>query len=360
VLSKAPIISMAMPLATPIGVRPHSTTGRPGGAVDAHPTGVFGGMARRDATDHLPTIDQTPAGESGPGDHVRFGRVGLGAMPLSERGRPDRWQAKETIHAALDAGVRLIDTADAYCLDRTDVGHNEILVAEALASWDGPRADVVVASKGGHIRDDEGNWDVDGRPSHLRSAALASRDRLGVDRIRLYQFHRPDPSVPFEQSVEAVAELQRDGIIEHVGLSNVSVEQLESACAIVRVASVQNELSPYVCGSMDVVAWCHRNDVPFLAWAPLGGAARAGGMENDPAVVAFAEVAVELGVSTQRVVLAWLLSLSPAVTVIPGARRVASIVDSVAAADLQLDGETSARLDLAVQQRNSRQAPPRS
>lgn len=301
-------------------------------------------MARRDATDHI---------------RLELGRVGLGAMPLSERGRPDRWQAKETIHAALDAGVRLIDTADAYCLDRTDTGHNEVLVAEALRSWHGPADEVVVATKGGHIRDDDGNWDVDGRPSHLRAAALASRERLGVERVRLYQFHRPDPTVSFEQSIEALAELRRDGVVEHVGLSNVTVEQLDAASAIVPIDAVQNELSPYACASMDVVAWCHRHAVPFLAWGPLGGAARAQRLTLDPAVTTFADVAAELGVSTQRVVLAWVLSLSPAVTVIPGARRAASILDSVAAAELLLDGETSARLDLAVQQRNT-QAPPRS
>ncbi|HEY4610324.1 MAG TPA: aldo/keto reductase, partial [Ilumatobacteraceae bacterium] len=148
-----------------------------------------------------------------------FGRIGFGAMHLSERGRPARAEAIETIHTALDCGARLVDTADAYCRHAGETGHNEVLVAEAVSAWNGDRSSVTVATKGGHVRDRYGRWDVDGRPQHLMEAARASRQRLGVDTITLYQFHRPDPSVDFLSSVEALAQLQRHEVVSRVGLS---------------------------------------------------------------------------------------------------------------------------------------------
>src|SRR3954469_19199975 len=175
---------------------------------------------------------------------VGLGRIGFGAMHLSESGRPPRPEAIDTIHTALDNGAVLVDTADAYCQHVGGTGHNEVLVAEALAAWSGDRSRVTIATKGGHVRDRYGRWDVDGRPQHLIAAALASRERLGVDSIALYQFHRPDPSVPFRSSVEALAQLQRDGVVERVGLSNVDVAKVETALDVIHIASVQNELSP--------------------------------------------------------------------------------------------------------------------
>src|SRR3954451_10124353 len=140
-------------------------------------------------------------------------------MHLSERGRPSRPEAIDTIHTALDRGARLVDTADAYCQHAGETGHNEVLVAEALVAWTGDQSTVTVATKGGHVRDRDGRWDVDGRPQHLIAAALATRERLRVEAIALYQFHRPDPSVPFSSSVETLAQLQRDGVVTRVGLS---------------------------------------------------------------------------------------------------------------------------------------------
>ena len=134
--------------------------------------------------------------------------IGLGGMPLSIEGRPDdRGRCLATVHAALDAGVTLIDTADAYHLDSSDVGHNETLVAEALATYGGDVSDVLVATKGGHTRPGGGDWDIDGSPEHLRAACDASLKRLGVEAIGLYQHHRPDPTVPYADSIGALAEL---------------------------------------------------------------------------------------------------------------------------------------------------------
>ena len=272
---------------------------------------------------------------------VKVSAVGLGAMPLSLAGRPDEAQALRTIHAALDAGVTLIDTADAYCLDDPDVGHNERLIAKALAAWPG-RDGVLVATKGGHTRPG-GDWDLDGRPEHLKRACDASLHALGVEAIGLYQFHRPDPKVPFTESVGALAELQAAGKVRMVGLSNVSVDQIEQARRIVEVASVQNEFSPRFRRSEGELAWCAAHGIAFLPWSPLGGIGRGGVLGQRHA--AFAEVAGSHGVSPQRVALAWELAKAPVVIPIPGASRPETITDSAAAATLRLDGDDLRRLD---------------
>ena len=263
-------------------------------------------------------------------------RVGLGAMPLSTQGRPDRAQAVMTVHAALDAGVRMIDTADAYCLSSVDVGHNESLIAEAIATWGGPSDKVVVATKGGHVRDVDGAWQTNGRREHIAAAARASRQRLGIAAIPLYYLHRPDPAVPFIESVGALATLRDQGVIQAAGLSNVDVRQLVAAAEIVPIAAVQNSFSPYDTSSVPVVEWCHDRSIPFVAWAPLGGAQRVRSIGSDRETAGHARVAAAHGVSVAQAVLAWVLAFSPVMVVIPGARRVASIVDAVAAASLEL------------------------
>src|ERR671933_2567577 len=165
--------------------------------------------------------------------------IGLGAMPMSLRGRPDEERSVRTIHAALDAGVNLIDTADAYCIDEHEVGHNERLIAKALA---GRRDGVIVATKGGHTRPG-GAWAVDGSPAHLRAACEASLRALDTDRIDLYQLHRPDPNVPYEESIGAIKELQDEGKVRWIGISNANLEQIELATSIAEIAAVQNQLS---------------------------------------------------------------------------------------------------------------------
>jgi aryl-alcohol dehydrogenase-like predicted oxidoreductase len=261
--------------------------------------------------------------------------IGLGAMPMSLSGRPPEERSIRAIHAALDAGVNLIDTADAYCVDDTDVGHNERLIAKALR---GRRDGVIVATKGGHTRPG-GAWELDGRPEHIKAACEASLKALETDWIDLYQFHRPDPDVPYAESIGAFKELHDEGKVRWVGVSNANVDQIELAASIVDVVAVQNQLSLEYTSPIGKgeVEHCEQHGIAFLAWSPLGGIPRAGeAAGRHHAVRAAAEAH---GVSPQRVALAWLLSLSPAVIPIPGASRPESIEDSVQAVELELNAE---------------------
>ena len=269
--------------------------------------------------------------------------IGFGAMPLSVDERPPRAQGIRALHAALDAGVTLIDTADAYCRDATDIGHNEALVAEALSAWSGDRDSVVVATKGGHVRGGDGSWSVNGRPDYLRQACEASLRCLGVDRIDLYQLHRPDPDVPVAESVGALAELQAEGKVDQVGVSNLNIEQLDEARKVVEVVSVQNEFSPAFTTSAPEIDYAAQHGLSFLAWSPLGGMGAAAGLGDR--FPAFDDVADQLGVSPQQVALAWELDRSPAVIPIPGASRPETILDSIAAADLRLSDDQRRALD---------------
>jgi aryl-alcohol dehydrogenase-like predicted oxidoreductase len=260
--------------------------------------------------------------------------IGLGEMPLSLKGRPDEDRAIRTIHAALDAGVNLIDTADAYAYDDTDIGHGERLIAKALR---GRRDGVIVATKGGHTRNGQA-WEVDGRPEHIRAACEASLRALETDRIDLYQYHRPDPGVPYAETIGAFKELQDEGKVRWIGVSNANVRQLEEALSIVDLVSVQNQLalnftSPIAKGE---VRFATERGLAFLPWSPLGGIGRAGGTERVEPVTRAAEAH---GVSPQQVVLAWLLALSPVVIPIPGSSRPETIEDSARAAELALSDE---------------------
>jgi aryl-alcohol dehydrogenase-like predicted oxidoreductase len=270
------------------------------------------------------------------------GAIGLGAMLLSIAGRSPEDQAIRTVHAALDAGVTLIDTADAYCLGGDEMGHNERLIRKALDAWPGDRDRVLVATKGGHTRPGR-EWGLDGRPEYLRAACEASLAALGVEAIGLYQFHRPDPRVPFVESVGALAELQAAGKVRMVGLSNVSVDQLQQARQLVQVASVQTEFSPRFRRSEGELAFCAAQRIAFLPWSPLGGIGRGGSLGRRHR--AFAEVAEAHGVSPQQVALAWELAKAPVVIPIPGASRPETITDSAAAATLRLSADDLARLD---------------
>jgi aryl-alcohol dehydrogenase-like predicted oxidoreductase len=273
---------------------------------------------------------------------LKVGAIGLGEMPMSLAGRPDEARSIRTIHAALDAGATLIDTADAYCRDGSEVGHGERLVAKALAAWPGDRDRVLVATKGGHTRPGR-EWGLDGRPEYLRQACEASLRALGVEAIGLYQFHRPDPKVPFTESVGALAELQAAGKVRLVGLSNVGVDQIDQARRLVDVASVQNEFSPRFRRSEGELAFCAARRIAFLPWSPLGGIGR--GRDLGGRHRAFAEVAEAHGVSAQQVALAWELAKDPVVIPIPGASRPETIADSLAAATLRLSDDDLARLD---------------
>lgn len=296
---------------------------------------------------------------------LRVSAVGLGAMPLSIEGRPDEGRAMATVHAALDAGVTLLDTADSYHLPGDEPGHNERLVARALATYGGDTADVLVTTKGGRGRPADGSWTVTGSPRHLKSAAEASLKRLGVEAIGLYQLHKPDPAVPFEESVGALRDLLDEGKIRYAGISNTNTGQIRRAHALLgdRLVSVQNRYSPAVRDSEPELRLCAELGLAFLPWSPLGGISRssldgpsrrlppedaghATGPTHGNGLDAFHAVARERGVSPQQVCLAWLLARSPVVVPIPGASRPGTIRDSAGAADLELTPEEVARLEV--------------
>lgn len=260
--------------------------------------------------------------------------VGLGAMPLSISGRPDEAKAVRVIHEALDAGMTFIDTADVYCLDETDYGHNERLVARALADRPGARDAVLVATKGG-LRRPGGDWTTDGRPEHLRQACEASLRALETDCIELYQLHAPDPEVPFAESVGALAELQSEGKIRHVGLSNVEIGHVEEARAEATIVSVQNRCNVFDRAAFEngLVAHCEEHGIAFLAHSPVGGHH---GRERTPLDPTLGAVAERHGVTPYQVCIAWLLHRSDVMLPIPGASRAESAWSSAAAASLQL------------------------
>ncbi|MFD8733316.1 aldo/keto reductase [Streptomyces sp. NPDC059618] len=282
--------------------------------------------------------------------HTTVGAIGLGAMPLSIEHRPDETRAIATIHAALEAGVTLIDTADSYHWHAGEAGHNELLIARALARYGGDVSGVLVATKGGRGRPGDGTWTVTATPEHLKHAAEASAERLAVDAIGLYQLHKPDPAVPWAESVGALRELLDAGTIRAAGISNVTTAQIHEAHAILGdgLVSVQNRYSPAARDSEAQLRLSTRLGLAFLPWSPLGGISRSsldGPSGPTSAGTTFHRVADDHGVSPQQVALAWLLARSPAVIPVPGAGRPASAVDSARAADLELSAQELTRLD---------------
>ncbi|GGK97742.1 oxidoreductase [Salinibacterium xinjiangense] len=275
---------------------------------------------------------------------VQVSSIGLGGMPMSIEGRPDRARSIATIHAALEAGVTFIDTADAYQEVGETVGHNETLIAEALASWGSDTSGILVATKGGHLRPTPGAWGQNGNPDYLKDAAKASAKRLGVESIGLYQFHRPDPEVDYADSVGAIRDLLDDGMIRMAGISNANPDQIRLANEILggRLVSVQNQFSPRFRSSEPELDLCAELGIAFLPWSPLGGIG--GAKELGGKWAEFQAVADAHGVSPQQVCLAWELALAPIVIPIPGASRPESIRDSVLAAELELTADEVARL----------------
>ena len=301
-------------------------------------------------------MKQVPLGRTG----VSVSRVGLGAMPLSIQGRPDQGVARRVVQRAVELGVTFIDTADVYCLDHTEIGHNERLVGEALremgvgfgglvgqappggnTAGSGGRTPggsatkgVVVATKGGMIRPD-GRWERNGRPEHIRRACEASLRALGVECIDLYQFHAPDPEVPFVESVGAFVRLHEEGKVASVGLSNVDIPQLRQALELVPITSVQNRFGPWDVSfrPSPIIEFCREQGITFLPYSPLGGRNRAGVVGEVPGL---RELADRMGASSHELVLAWILRRGPHVVPIPGASRNESIESSVRAAGLEL------------------------
>ncbi len=265
------------------------------------------------------------------GDTTSF-PIGLGCMPMSNRRMIDeRDRAIRTIHVALDAGVTLLDTANVYAPDAQRFGHNEQLVAEALRHYNGPRP--LVATKGGLTRDAGEIWGRSARPGALMNAAIASAKRLEVDIIDLYYLHRADPAVRFDEQITGLVAIKEAGLARQIGVSNVDAEMLQRAIDIAGgpadegIVAVQNERSPVHRSDGDVLDMCTRYGIAYLPWSPLSGAEL------------FADDAAQLGVSPQRLALAWLLGQSPVVIPIPGSTRPETILDSIAAAGLVLSGE---------------------
>jgi aryl-alcohol dehydrogenase-like predicted oxidoreductase len=271
--------------------------------------------------------------------------LGLGGMPMSIEGRPDASRSIATVHAALDAGITFFDTADAYHRDAGEVGHNETLIAKAIASYDGDTSDVLIATKGGHLRPGDGSWTIDSSPDHLKRAAEASRQRLGVEQIGLYQLHRPDVNVPYEVSVGAIRDLLDDGVIAMAGISNANPERMRLANDVLggRLVSVQNQFSPSYRSSEPELVLADQMGIAFLPWSPLGGISSAGALGER--FEAFRDVADARGVSPQVIALAWELAKSPHVIPIPGSSRPETIRDSATAVDIVLTDEEFARLD---------------
>ena len=269
------------------------------------------------------------------GGELTVHRLGFGAMRVTGEdiiGEPDDVEnAERVLQTAVSLGVDFIDTADSY-----GPGVSERLIRDALAPYPD---DLVVATKGGLLRNRDGDWLPHGDPDYLRNAHLCSLDRLGVDSIDLYQFHRPDPDVDFEESVTALAELKDEGVIGHVGLSNVSVEQLETARDIVDVATVQNQFNLTDREDDDVLAACEDYDIGFIPWYPLA----AGDLGAKADVLD--SVAANHDATEYQVMLAWLLQHSPVTLPIPGTSSVEHLEQNVAASHLELTDDEMTRLD---------------
>ncbi len=277
-----------------------------------------------------------------------MGAIGLGLMTFDQTGAQPREQLADTVRAAVDAGVTLFDTADAYGpgdeLGPDAQGANERLIAGLLSEL-GLADQVLLATKAGHVRTEGGEWGLDGSAKHLREAVDASLQRLGVEQIALWQHHRPDPEVDYAEVIGTLGEIQASGKVRMVGLSNADPAQIRQAHAALggALVSVQNQFSPAFRSSRPEIDVCAELGLAFLPWSPLGGLGDAKALsEKHPA---FKSVADARGVSAQQVALAWELAQSPVVIPIPGAKRPESITDSAAAAELELTPEELSRLD---------------
>ncbi len=271
------------------------------------------------------------------GGDLHVNRLGFGAMRITGEGiwgpPADPDEARAVLRRAVELRVDFVDTADSY-----GPHVSEELIAEALGGRDGGYPEgLLIATKGGLERTGPNQWPPNGRPEHLRAACEGSLRRLGLERIDLYQLHRPDPEVPYEESVGALKELQDEGKVRHVGVSNVSLRELETARGIVDVVSVQNRYSLDDRASQDVLGACERDGLGFIPWFPLG----AGELGSGSAV---AQIAERHGASVFQVAIAWLLRSSPVMLPIPGTSSVGHLEENVAAAGLELSEDELAEL----------------
>jgi pyridoxine 4-dehydrogenase len=281
-------------------------------------------------------VDDASAAAAGTvsiGGDLTVNRLGFGAMRITGDGvwgpPADHDHSLQVLRRAVELGVDFIDTADSYGPEVS-----EELIAEALSPYpDG----LVIATKGGFLRDGPGRWRPDGRPEHLRTACEASLRRLRLEQISVYQFHTPDPAVPFEDSVGTLVELRDEGKIAHIGLSNVDVDQVLRVVALTPIVSVQNRYNPGDRHSEPVIELAEELDFAFIPWAPVGGHRPGEGR-------ALATVAKRRGVTPVQVALAWQLARSPQMLPIPGTKSVAHLEENLAAAAIQLTDEDLAAL----------------
>jgi pyridoxine 4-dehydrogenase len=268
------------------------------------------------------SVQAAAAGTIDVGGDLTVNRLGFGAMRITGAGiwgdPPDREVAKAVLRRAVELGVNFIDTADSY-------GPNvsEELIAEALHPYPD---DLVIATKGGLERTGPGHWPVNGRPEHLIKALEGSLKRLKLEQIPLYQFHRPDPAVPLEDSIGALVTLKEQGKIRHIGVSNFDETQLAMAQGLTPIVSVQNRYNVDDRRSESMLDLCEQEQIVFLPWAPISGS-------DDPTIK---ELAAKYQASTRQIVLAWLLARSPKMLPIPGTGSVDHLVENVAAASIQL------------------------
>jgi pyridoxine 4-dehydrogenase len=275
------------------------------------------------------------AGTIDVGGDLTVNRMGYGAMRITGQGvwgpPPDRDQAKAALRRAVDLGVNFIDTANSYGPDIS-----EELIAETLYPYPD---DLVIATKGGLTRPGPGRWEPDGRPEHLREVCEGSLRRLRLEQIPLYQLHRPDPRVPYGESVSALVELRNEGKIRHIGVSNVTEDQLREAQKLTPIVSVQNRYNLGDRSSESMVDLCDSEDIVFLPWAPI---------QDSDSLPPVLNAARRLGVSTRQIALAWLLGRSAQILPIPGSGSPDHVAENIAAASLQLtNDESNAILQLA-------------
>ena len=265
------------------------------------------------------------------GGDLTVHRLGFGAMRITGTGvwgePPDRDEAKAVLRHAVELGVNFIDTADAYGPDVS-----ETLIAEALHPYPD---DLVVATKGGLVRPGPGKWNADGRPEHLIAACDASLRRLQLEQIPLYQLHRPDPAVPYAESVGALVQLKAEGKVRHIGLSNVNESQLREAQQLTPVVSIQNRYNAGDRSSESIVDLCEQEQIAFLPWAPIIDVER-----NRPVQ----EIATRLGATPRQIALAWLIARSSAMLPIPGTGSVSHLESNVAAAAIALSPQDVAAI----------------
>ncbi len=271
--------------------------------------------------------------------------IGLGAMPLSLDGRPDEVQALGVIEAFVDGGGNFIDSANVYCVDDSDVGHNEKLIAKALSKLEESN-NIIVATKGG-LRRPKGDWTADASPAWLRQSCEKSLRDLNTNSIFLYQLHALDPDVPLTDSVGELARLKGEGKIQHIGLSNVTVEHIQLALSITNIISVQNRCNLFERTSFKngVVKFCEENKITFIAHSPVGGHSQHAQRADN---ILLKKLAEKYDASTYQIMIAWLLNKSSSILTIPGASKMSSIADSLQATNVEISKEDMQLLEANI------------